>query len=254
VEFPFDKLLAPLKSKLEQIDEVLSDPKVLADQKLYRKTAKERADIDETLKVGKEYFRLLKNINDNELLIKEDPEGELAELANEELPELQEKLPLVESRLKSRLVPKDPKDSKNVIIEIRAGTGGDEAALFVADLYRMYSKFVEARGWKLDVMNSNETGIGGFKEIIFSVEGVDIYGDLKYESGIHRVQRVPATETSGRLHTSAASVAVLPEAADVDLRIDPNDLKIDVFRSSGPGGQSVNTTDSAVRITHRPPR
>ncbi|MCP4583522.1 MAG: peptide chain release factor 1 [candidate division Zixibacteria bacterium] len=252
MEFPFEKLLAPLKSKLEQLDEMLSDPKVLSDQKLYRTTAKQRAEIEETLKTGREYFKILKSISDNELLIKEDPEGELAELANEELPELQEKLLLLETRLKSRLVPKDPEDVKNVIIEIRAGTGGEEAALFVADLYRMYSKYVETQGWKLDVMNSSDTGIGGFKEITFSVEGVDIYGDLKYESGIHRVQRVPVTETSGRLHTSAASVAVLPEAGDIDLKVDPNDLKIDVFRSSGPGGQSVNTTDSAVRITHLP--
>ena len=252
MEIPFGKLLSPLKTRLEQLDEKLSDPKVLTDQKLYKITAKQRADIEDTLRTGEQYFDVVKNINDNNQIIKDDPDGELAELAREELSELEEKLPALEMKLKSMLVPRDPEDSKSVIVEIRAGTGGEEAALFAADLYRMYSKFVETRGWKLDVMNSNDTGIGGLKEIIFSVEGVDVYGDLKYESGIHRVQRVPVTETSGRLHTSAASVAVLPEAEDVDLKIDPNDLKVDVFRSSGPGGQSVNTTDSAVRITHLP--
>jgi peptide chain release factor 1 len=252
MEIPYEKLIAPLRPKLEQLDQKMSDPKVLADQKLYRTYTKQRADIEDTLKLADRYFRLLKNIEDNEQLIKDDPKGELGQLAQEELPELEEKLEKVETGLKARLVPKDPEDSKNVIFEIRAGTGGEEAALFVADLYRMYSKYAENRGWKVDVMNSHETGIGGFKEIIFSVEGGDVYGDLKYESGVHRVQRVPVTETSGRLHTSAASVAVLPEAEEVELDIDPNDLKIDVFRSSGPGGQSVNTTDSAVRITHLP--
>ncbi len=252
MDFPFEKLLAPLRPKLAQLDEKLSDPKVLSDQKLYKVTTKKRADIEETLKIGDAYFKLLKNIDDNEQLIRENPDDELAQMAQEELPELEKQLTDLETKLKSRLVPKDPEDSKNVIVEVRAGTGGEEAALFAADLYRMYSKYAENRGWKIDVMNSNETGIGGFKEIIFSIDGIDVYGDMKYESGIHRVQRVPVTETSGRLHTSAASVAVLPEAEEVDLKIDPRDLKIDVFRSSGPGGQSVNTTDSAVRVTHLP--
>jgi peptide chain release factor 1 len=252
MEFPYEKLVAPLKPKLEQLDQKLTDPKVLADQKQYRTYTKQRADLEETLKLADQYFKLVKNVADNEQLIKDDPKGELGQMAQDELPELEKKLEQVEIRLKARLVPKDPEDAKNVILEIRAGTGGEEAALFVADLYRMYSKYAESKGWKTDVMNSHDTGIGGFKEIIFSVEGVDVYGDLKYESGVHRVQRVPATETSGRLHTSAASVAVLPEAEEIELAIDPNDLKVDVFRSSGPGGQSVNTTDSAVRITHLP--
>ena len=252
MDFPFEKLLAPLKLRLEQLDEMLADPKVLADQALYKKIAKERSDIEGTLNLSSEYFKVSKNITDNELLIKEEPDSELSALAGEELGELKAKYLELEQKLKARLVPRDPEDSKNIIVEIRAGTGGEEAALFVADLYRMYSKYSERRGWRIDVMNSNATGVGGFKEIIFTVEGDNVYGDLKFESGIHRVQRVPVTEASGRLHTSAASVAVLPEAEDVDLKIDQNDLKIDVFRSSGPGGQSVNTTDSAVRITHIP--
>ena len=252
MEFPFEKLLEPLKANLEQLDAKLSDPKALADHNQYKVITKRRADIEETLNLGKEYFKLRKNIEDNEQLIEEDPKGELGQMAEAELPELEKQLTEIETKLKARLVPKDPEDSKDVIFEIRAGTGGEEAALFVADLYRMYSKYAESRGWKVDVMDSHDTGIGGFKEIIFSVEGADVFGDLKYESGVHRVQRVPVTEASGRLHTSAASVAVLPEAEEVELEIDPNDLKIDVFRSSGPGGQSVNTTDSAVRITHLP--
>lgn len=252
MEFPYDKLLAPLRPTLNQLDEKLADPKVLSDQKLYKSITKKRFDIEETLKIGDAYFRTIKNIKDNEQLIKENSGNELAQMAQDELPELEKQMADLEIKLKSKLVPKDPEDGKNVIVEVRAGTGGEEAALFAADLYRMYSKYAEKRGWKIDVMNSNETGIGGLKEIIFSVEGVDVYADLKYESGIHRVQRVPVTETSGRLHTSAASVAVLPEAEEVDLKIELHDLKIDVFRSSGPGGQSVNTTDSAVRITHLP--
>jgi len=251
-EFPFIKLLEPLRVRLQILDEQLADSKMLADQNAYRKIAKERAEIQDTLYLGDEYFKISGQIGDNEAIIAEEPEGELAQLAREELDKLRLKIQQVEVKLKARLIPKDPEDGKNVIVEIRAGTGGEEAALFVADLYRMYAKYAEGRGWKIDVMNSHPTGIGGFREIIFSLDGADVYGDLKYESGVHRVQRVPVTEASGRLHTSAASVAVLPEAEEVELKIDPKDLKIDVFRSSGPGGQSVNTTDSAVRITHLP--
>ena len=252
MEFPFEKLVEPLRPKLADLDKQISDPAVFGDQNKYKKITKERAAIEDTINLADQFFKLRKNVEDNEELIKEDPEDELAQLAAEELPELKEELKKLETGLKARLVPKDPEDTKNVLVEIRAGTGGEEAALFAADLYRMYTRYVETRGWKLDIMNSNDTGIGGLKEIVFSVEGVDVYGDLKYESGVHRVQRVPATEASGRLHTSAASVAVLPEAEEVDLEINPHDLKIDVYRSSGPGGQSVNTTDSAVRITHLP--
>ena len=252
MDFPLVKLLDPLKSRLEDLDKILVDPKNLSDQKQYRRIAKERADIEETIRIGEEYFKIEQDIAENEELVKEDPKSELAGLAREELDSLKDRLAELGKALKARLVPRDPDDSKNVIVEIRAGTGGEEAALFAADLFRMYSKYAELRGWKIDVMNSHPTGVGGFKEIVFSIEGDNVYGDLKYESGVHRVQRVPVTEAAGRLHTSAASVAVLPEVGEVELEINPNDLKIDVFRSSGPGGQSVNTTDSAVRITHLP--
>jgi peptide chain release factor 1 len=252
MDFPFEKLLLPLNERLAELDEMLADSKILANKDKYRLLTKERAQIEETLTLGKEYFKILKNIKESEQLIRDENEGELAQLARDELDELEKRLAKIEPQLKARLIPMDPDDAKDVIVEIRAGTGGEEAALFVADLYRMYSRYAENRDWQIDVMNSHPTGVGGFKEIVFSVEGVNVYSDLKYESGVHRVQRVPVTEASGRLHTSAASVAVLPEAEDVELKIDPKDLKIDVFRSSGPGGQSVNTTDSAVRITHLP--
>jgi len=179
-------------------------------------------------------------------------DDELVEMAKAELVELEEENTSLEESFRKLIVPKDPNDSKNTIVEIRAGSGGEESALFAGDLMRMYSRFVERRGWKMELLSKSETGIGGFKEVIFMVNGADAYGTLKYESGVHRVQRVPVTESSGRIHTSAASVAVLPEAADVDIAIAPNDLRVDVYRSSGPGGQSVNTTDSAVRITHIP--
>jgi len=252
IDTSMERLLSPLKPRLEEIDELLSDPKNIADKSRYRELAKERSELVETLTILSQYRRVSKNVSDNETLIKEDPDSELAQIARDELADLEKTLTGLEQQLKVRLAPKDPADTKNVIVEIRAGTGGEEAALFVADLFRMYQRYAESRRWKIDVMNSHPTGVGGFKEVIFSVEGDDVYGDLKYESGVHRVQRVPVTEASGRIHTSAASVAVLPEAEEVELRIDPKDLKIDVFRSSGPGGQSVNTTDSAVRVTHIP--
>ncbi|HDS02075.1 MAG TPA: peptide chain release factor 1, partial [candidate division Zixibacteria bacterium] len=191
-------------------------------------------------------------IKDDEKVRREESDKELLEMIHAELEELRPRLEELEEQLKLLLVPRDPNDAKNTIMEIRAGTGGEEAALFAADLFRMYQRYIEENGWRLEVMTSNPTGVGGFKEIIFLVEGDGAYGNLKFESGVHRVQRVPETEASGRIHTSAASVAVLPEAEDVDIDIDPNDLRIDVYRSSGPGGQSVNTTDSAVRITHVP--
>jgi len=185
-------------------------------------------------------------------MIRLEDDDEIVKMAKEELDTLEEKLPVVEEDLRLKLIPKDPEDSKDAIVEIRAGTGGDEAALFAGDLFRLYDRFSERRGWKIEVMNTSEGTVGGFKEIVFGVHGADAFGTLKYENGVHRVQRVPETESSGRLHTSAASVAVLPEAEDVDVEINGNDLKVDVYRSSGPGGQSVNTTDSAVRITHIP--
>lgn len=245
-------LLEKVEQKHKELTDLLSDPKVLSDRNRYKKIAKEHNDLAEVVSLSLEYKKLLKTIEDDEKVSRESKDRELVELAKSELEELFSKKQDYEEKLKVLLLPKDPMDSRNTIVEIRAGTGGEEAALFAADIYRMYMKYAEKKGWKLDVMNSNPTGIGGFKEIIFLVEGDDAYGKLKYESGVHRVQRVPITEASGRIHTSAASVAVLPEAEDVEVDLKPEDLKVDVFRSSGPGGQSVNTTDSAVRITHLP--
>ncbi len=245
-------LLEKVEEKHNQLTQLLSDPAVISDRNRYKKIAKEHNDLIEVVSLSAEYRKLLKTIEDDEKISKESKDRELVALAKSELEELYSKKEEYEEKLKIMLLPKDPLDSRNTIMEIRAGTGGEEAALFAADLYRMYMKFAEKNGWKVDVMNSNPTGIGGFKEIIFLVEGNEVYGKLKYESGVHRVQRVPATEASGRIHTSAASVAVLPEAEEVEVDIKPDELKVDVFRSSGPGGQSVNTTDSAVRITHLP--
>jgi peptide chain release factor 1 len=244
--------LEKVEEKHNQLTRLLSDPAVLSDRNRLKKIAKEQRELTQIVSLSSEYRKLLQTIQDDEKISRESKDRELVVLAKSELEELYSKKREYEDRLKVLLLPKDPMDSRNTIMEIRAGTGGEEAALFAADIYRMYSKYAERNGWKLDLMNSNPTGIGGFKEIIFLVEGNDAYGKLKYESGVHRVQRVPITEASGRIHTSAASVAVLPEAEDVEVNIKPEELKIDVFRSSGPGGQSVNTTDSAVRITHLP--
>ncbi len=246
------KILEATEKRFAEITDLLADPKVMTDKNRYRDLAKEHADLTEIVVKGKQYRQALKEYDDNQELLKSSNDPELAELAQAEITELDGELGQLQSQLEILLIPKDPGDEKSAIIEIRAGTGGEEAALFAANLYRMYAKYIESKGWKIDVMNTHETGIGGIKEIIFSVEGKGAYGELKMESGVHRVQRVPQTEASGRIHTSAASVAVLPEAEDVDIHIDPNDLKVDVYRSSGPGGQSVNTTDSAVRITHIP--
>jgi len=245
-------LLEKIEEKHKELTQLLSDPSVLSDKNRYKKIAKEHNDLSEILDVSSKYKKVLESIEEDEKLSKESEDKDLVDLAKSELEELYSQKKEYEDKLKFLLLPKDPKDSRNTIVEIRAGTGGEEAALFAADLYKMYLKHAEKHGWRVEMMNSNPTGIGGFKEIIFLVEGNDVYGKLKYESGVHRVQRVPVTEASGRIHTSAASVAVLPEAEDVEVQIDPEDLRIDVFRSSGPGGQSVNTTDSAVRITHLP--
>jgi len=245
-------LLEKVERRHGELTRLLSDPAVLSDKNKYKKIAKEHNELSEIVSLSSEYRRVLKLIEDDEKITRESEDQELVELAKSELAELYSKKQEYEQKLKILLLPKDPRDARNTIVEIRAGTGGEEAALFAADLYRMYLKYAEKNGWKVDVMNSNPTGIGGFKEIIFLVEGEDAYGKLKYESGVHRVQRVPVTEASGRIHTSAASVAVLPEADEVEVEIKPEELRIDVFRSSGPGGQSVNTTDSAVRITHLP--
>jgi peptide chain release factor 1 len=246
-----DSVLEKIKDKHKRLTEALSDPEVLSNHKRYTRLAREHAETEDLLKIAREYKNILKRIDEDRAVCDGD-DPELAELAEAEIEELESELSGIENQLRHMLAPRDPNDSKDVIVEIRAGTGGEEAALFAADLYRMYSRYIEEKGWKLDVLNSNPTGVGGFKEIIFSVEGHDVYSRLKFESGVHRVQRVPATEASGRIHTSAASVVVLPEAEEIEMQINPNELKVDVFRSSGPGGQSVNTTDSAVRITHLP--
>ncbi len=238
--------------KLDKLTEQLTDESVLSDPKRYQTVAKERADLEKGAAVARELADTYRILEDNRAVIAEGDDPEIVEIARSELEELEATCDRLEEELKCLLVPKDPSDHKNTIIEIRAGTGGEEANLFAADLMRMYTRFAENRGWKIEVLSSNETGIGGFKEVIFLVQGSEAYGTLKYESGVHRVQRVPATESSGRIHTSAVSVAVLPEAEDIDIQINPKELRIDVFRSSGPGGQSVNTTDSAVRITHIP--
>jgi peptide chain release factor 1 len=246
------KILETTEKRFAEVTELLADPKTVSDMKRYRDLAREHSNLTDIVEKGKHYRQVNNDLTNNQEIIQTSNDKELVEMAQAEIEELEANLASLQSELEILLIPKDPGDEKNAIIEIRAGTGGEEAALFAANLYRMYAKFIENKGWKIDVMNTHDTGIGGLKEIIFAVEGKGAYGELKMESGVHRVQRVPQTEASGRIHTSAASVAVLPEAEDVDIQIDPSELKIDVYRSSGPGGQSVNTTDSAVRITHIP--
>lgn len=247
----FEKL-EELEKKYEELNKDLSDPKIIANQVEFQKCAKLHSDISKTVLKYKEYKSLIKEIDENSKLLPKEKDEEFKKLINEELKTLKEKKSNLEIELKEIIFPKDPYDKKNCIVEVRAGAGGDEAALFACDLFRMYSRFAEYNGWKTEAMSSSPTGIGGFKEIIFSITGIGVYGKLKYESGVHRVQRVPITESSGRIHTSTVTVAILPEAEEVELEISQNDLKIDRFRSTGPGGQSVNTTDSAIRITHIP--
>jgi len=246
------KKLEELEKKYEELNKDLSDPEIIADQPKFQECAKIHSDISKPVLKYKEYKGIIKEIEENSKLFSEEKDIEFKKLISEELEKLKEKKLNLEIKLKEIIFPKDPYDKKNCIVEVRAGAGGDEAALFAGDLFRMYSRFAENNGWKTDVMSSSPTGIGGFKEIIFSITGIGVYGKLKYESGVHRVQRVPITESSGRIHTSTVTVAILPEAEEVELEISPNDLKIDRFRSTGPGGQSVNTTDSAIRITHIP--
>ena len=244
--------LEKIDKRYQELCDLLMDPNVTQDPAKYKDVAKEKSGLDKTIEKYHEYKKVLTTLEEGESVLKDDSDEELRELAELELEELKPKKIDLEEELKVLLLPKDPQDKKNVIVEVRAGTGGDEAGLFAGDLYRMYSRFAERIGWKIEVLSSNPQGVGGFKEIIFMMNGENVYGVMKYESGVHRVQRVPKTETNGRIHTSAASVVVLPEAEEVEISIDPNELKIDVYRSSGPGGQSVNTTDSAVRITHIP--
>ncbi len=244
--------LAQIEARYQEVTKSLEDPEVLRNPEKIKNFAKEHRILSEIMEKAKSYKDLVKKIEEDADLIKNSDDNELCELAKMELEENEPVRDELELEIKLLLIPKDPQDEKNAILEIRAGTGGDEAALFAGDLYRMYSKYIEVNGWKKEVLNSNPTELGGFKEIIFSVSGSNVFGTMKFESGVHRVQRVPTTETGGRIHTSAASVVVLPEVKDVDINVDQHDLRIDVYRSSGPGGQSVNTTDSAVRITHVP--
>ena len=247
----FDKV-KDIEAKYLEIEKSLADPKQLANQQRLQQLAKTYSELSPIVSAYKEYQKTQSEIEDTLPLIEDESDEELVELAKSELKYLNEQKDELEERLKILMLPKDPKDVKNVIMEIRAGTGGEEASLFASEIFRMYSRYVERQGWKLELLSSHSTGLKGFKEVIFSIQGDRIYSQLKYEGGIHRVQRVPETETSGRIHTSAVSVAVLPEAEEVDLVINQTDLRIDTMRSSGPGGQSVNTTDSAVRITHLP--
>ena len=237
--------------RFKALEEKLLDPELVNRQTEYQKILKERSDLEDLVKNYKEYKGILKQIEESkELLSSSDPE--MKQLANQELKELETRKIFLEETLKVLLLPKDPYEGKNIFIEIRGGTGGDEAALFAADLFRMYLKYAEKSGWKVELVSMSQTGIGGLKEVIAQIKGKDVYKKLKYESGVHRVQRVPKTEAQGRIHTSAVTVAVLPEAAEIEIQLPDKDLRIDVYRSSGPGGQSVNTTDSAVRVTHIP--
>lgn len=250
--FDLTEKLAELAEKYRQLNQKISKPEVINDQKLYQKLIKKHAKLKAIVDKYKQYKQTLAGIKEAENVLESNEDEDIKELARMELEELEPVKEKLEEELPIMLLPENPNDEKNVIVEIRAGAGGDEAGLFAADLYRMYTRYAESNGWKSEIMSGNSSGIGGFKEIIFTVEGNDVFSRLKYESGVHRVQRVPSTESSGRIHTSTATVAVLPEVEEVELEIDPNELRIDVYRSSGPGGQSVNTTDSAVRITHVP--
>ena len=244
--------LDSLLRRYGEIQKLIEDPDLVKDQKKYRETMKEYSHLNAVAAAASETETLTDQLDAARVMVQDEKDPEMKELAKEELKELEIKLKDADDKLKFLLVPRDPLDEKNIIMEIRAGTGGDEAALFAADLYRMYSRFAETRGWKFEIMSSNETELGGFKEIIFSISGSNVYENFRYESGVHRVQRVPATEASGRIHTSAVTVAVLPEADETEIDIKTEDLRIDVMRAGGPGGQCVNTTDSAVRITHIP--
>ena len=247
----FDKI-EKMNERYLELQTLVSDPAVMKDQTRYRELMREMAGLEEVVECYRRYRKLESEIADTESLIQEGGEGELVKLAREELETLREREQEMEGELKMLLIPKDPLDLKNIIMEIRAGTGGEEAGLFAADLFRMYSKYAESRRWSIEILSSHETEIGGFKEIIYSISGKSVYASLRYESGVHRVQRVPVTEAGGRIHTSAVTVAVLPEAEQTEIEVRAEELRIDVYRSSGPGGQSVNTTDSAVRITHIP--
>ncbi len=246
----FDKLIG-VEERFIDIEKHLADPEVVQDRDAYQKFVREHAELNKIVTVYRKYKQTLNDLEENQELLK-DADPDIKDLARDEITTLSLEKGKIEGELKALLLPKDPNDEKNVIVEIRAGTGGEEAGLFAGDLFKMYSRYAENRNWKVEIITHHPTGVGGLKEIIAMIQGKGAYSVFKYESGIHRVQRVPTTETQGRIHTSAVTVAVLPEAEEVDIEIDPSELKVDVYRSTGPGGQSVNTTDSAVRITHLP--
>jgi len=246
-----DKLQA-VEERFEELEKLISDPEVINRQDQWREYTKEHSQLSDTVEVYRQYKKVSQELEEASEMQKEDLDEEMVAMVKEEISALEQKKEELYEKLKALLVPKDPNRDKNVFVEIRAGTGGDEAALFAGDLFRMYSRFAERKGWKLEIITASSPDVGGFKEIIFMLDGKGAYSSLKYESGVHRVQRVPATESSGRIHTSAATVAVLPEAEEVDVEINSQDLRVDTFCSTGPGGQSVNTTQSAVRITHEP--
>ena len=244
--------LAIVKQRFDEVSDLIIQPEVIADQKRYIALNREYKDLSALMEKRKHYLKLSQRLKEAEEIISDGSDTEMYDMAKEELEEVKSKLHALEETIRFMLIPKDPEDAKNVVMELRAGTGGDEASIFAGDLYRMYTKYCERKGWKVSVVDLSEGTAGGFKEIIIEVSGTDVYGTLKFESGVHRVQRVPQTETQGRVHTSAATVMVLPEAEEFDIEIDMNEVRLDLFCSSGPGGQSVNTTYSAVRLTHIP--
>lgn len=246
----FEKL-EEIERQYETLTHLLGQPELILKQEEFQKKAKEYAELGKVVDLYRKLKKVEEEIRGSQRLLDEEDE-EMKRLAKEELHRLSQEKERVEGELRMALLPKDPNDEKNILLEIRAGTGGEEAGLFASDLFRMYSKFAEKKGWRMEILSRHYTGVGGFKEIIALIEGKGVYSQLKFESGVHRVQRIPLTESQGRIHTSTVTVAILPEAEEIDIQIDPNDLRIDIFRSSGPGGQSVNTTDSAVRITHLP--
>ena len=248
-------LLKKLEEKAvryEEVNELVQDPDLIRDQKKYKDVMREHSHLTALMEAYEEYKKVLQGIEDSKIIITEEDDQEMKEMAREELRDLEEKKPQLEDKIKMLLIPPDPLEEKNIIMEIRAGTGGDESSLFCADLFRMYTRYADSKGWKYEIMDASESEVGGYKEISFSISGKYVYGSLRYESGVHRVQRVPETETQGRVHTSAVTVAVLPEAEDTEIEIRPEDVRVDVMRAGGCGGQCVNTTDSAVRLTHIP--